>query len=99
MTTKIACPAGSYCPVGSHHPIPCPIGTHRIEIGASKLENCVACPAGKYCDLPGLSTAVASLPNCAAGFFCKEGSPAKEPKDDPDGNYGPCPEGKYCLEG
>lgn len=45
-STGTPCPAGSYCPIGSNSPIPCPAGYVSTLIGQS---TCSACAAGVYC--------------------------------------------------
>ena len=43
------CPAGSYCPLGTKDPIPCPEHTLRNETGARMFNDCVPCSAGSWC--------------------------------------------------
>ncbi|XP_075046430.1 uncharacterized protein LOC142107145 [Mixophyes fleayi] len=59
------CPPGHYCPSGSATPIPCPPGTHTLQIGSTE---CHICPAGKSC-MPG------TIPQpCPRGFYCLQGT-------------------------
>jgi len=63
------------------------------------LSDCLACPGGKACEFQADSTASASLPQCAAGFYCTSGAATKFPMTEVSGSYGPCPVGYYCEAG
>ena len=55
------CPAGSYCPKGSHTHLFCPNGTYSNHTGASQ---CYDCPEGYYC----VNRDRAEL--CPTGYYC-----------------------------
>jgi hypothetical protein len=107
MITTTTCEPGYYCPQGSYTQIPCPPGTFRSTSGAASLDECAACTGGKYCEGAGNSAVTG---NCAAGYYCIEGSPYQYPyiEDVPcagtpctsvSGNFGPCIAGYYCPPG
>jgi hypothetical protein len=63
------CPAGSYCPQGTTHPILCPAGTYlsndSITYPGSYVCDCLMCWAGYFC------TVGSTFPSpCPPGFFC-----------------------------
>jgi hypothetical protein len=89
-----SCPAGSYCPLGSVSPTPCPAGTYNPYNGSTSLSNCLSCPAGKYCSSPGL-TAVSGT--CSAGYVCMVNATSATPTDGVTGRI--CPLGNYCPAG
>jgi hypothetical protein len=103
------CPAGFYCPsydtvttiLGYSHyrKIACPPGTYQAGESMTADTDCLDCPPGKACEVYGNFLDAASLPDCAAGFFCKLGSPSKYPYVLSAGYYGPCPVGHYCEAG
>ena len=96
MTT---CPAGSYCPVNSNKPTPCPQGTFSASTGLQAVGDCTACTAGKYWSGTGL-TAVTG--NCMAGYYWKSYAFSQMPSTDSstaieaDQRYGPWNSGSYC---
>lgn len=47
MATYLLCPPGSYCPLGSADPLPCPRGTFSDSQGLSTP--CTNCTGGYYC--------------------------------------------------
>ena len=72
------CPAGSYCPVGSASPSPCPAG---LYCGSTGLANASGpCSAGYYCG--GLNSTSPQAAVCPAGHFCPVGTavPVKCPR-------------------
>ena len=98
MTGNI-CPAGSYCPVGSHTHLFCANGTYTNHTGASE---CYDCPEGYYC----VNRDRAEL--CPTGYYCPLNTGA-DLVPCPAGTYNPtlgirnvsectpCDGGKYCL--
>lgn len=82
------CPAGHYCPPGTHEPFPCPPGTFNRKAGAGNASGCDPCTGGMYCDQYGLDEPVAA---CAAGYYCPAGT-AEE-------HTHPCPVGYHCPAG
>lgn len=52
--------SGSYCPIGTEDPIPCPAGTYGAAVQLTAEGACTACTAGSYCKAAGL-LAVSSL--------------------------------------
>ncbi|OMJ93310.1 hypothetical protein SteCoe_3776 [Stentor coeruleus] len=100
MDAALDCTVGHYCPEGTVDPIPCPPGTFRSTTGATDISGCNYCTAGKYCAGYGLS---AESGDCAAGYYCKIGSPYEHPKEVVAtaniAEYGPCPKGYYCEIG
>lgn len=89
------CPPYNYCPEGTIDPVSCPNGTYTESHVTNLVDGseCQQCPPGKYCtngDVTG---------DCAAGFWCKLGSPTAWPNDT-DEIYGViCPLGYYCESG
>ncbi|GKT26470.1 conserved unknown protein, partial [Aduncisulcus paluster] len=103
------CPTGSYCPLGSKIPTPCPAGTYNELSQIASLLYCLDCPAGYYCE-SGTSDPV----KCDDGYFCPEGStfPISCPigytsvgddvsdlRTSLDDSCVACPAGYYCSEG
>lgn len=43
------CPPGSYCPLGTSVPIPCPDGTYSNQERATDVTYCIECPPGYIC--------------------------------------------------
>ena len=82
------CTQGNYCPVGTGHPVPCPIGTYSNRIGLSSVDECSPCDAGKFCNDSGL-TEPTDL--CDAGWFCPESSTHSKTNL--------CSQGAYCPKG
>ncbi|KAJ7417001.1 hypothetical protein WISP_67321 [Willisornis vidua] len=84
------CPAGHYCPEGTHLPIACPAGTLNDATGFYCLEGSevpIPCPANTLRDLPGAVRREDCLP-CPPGHWCKAGLTSFE-------DY-PCPPGYWC---
>jgi len=48
-TSCITCPAGSYCPLGSGHPLLCERGTYSNESGLDDKTKCKLCPPHHSC--------------------------------------------------
>lgn len=88
------CPAGSYCPVGTHTPFLCPIGTYLNTTGASSVSMCVYCVPGMFCDTAGQTSVTGP---CSEGFYCNGGANTSTPTDGLTGDV--CPAGHYCTEG
>lgn len=82
------CPAGSYCPVGTSNPTPCPPGTYLSTTGKTAETDCTNCPAGSYCETFG-GTAITGA--CQVGFYCPLKSKVK--------NQIICPAGSICPAG
>lgn len=104
-----SCPRGSYCPLGSPEPTPCPPGYY---CGAEELSAVSGqCKAGYFCELPGSGyftpdgTEEGRGP-CPAGFYCPTGTimPISCPigtyssntKRTTLGHCSTCPAGYYC---
>ncbi|XP_062329421.1 multiple epidermal growth factor-like domains protein 6 [Osmerus eperlanus] len=93
-TTGTVCPPGSYCPVGSSAPTPCPKGTFSNQNGLWEASQCRSCSPGFYCAEQGLLTGTGP---CLPGFYCLEGSQSAAPE--PGLSGGLCPSGHYCERG
>lgn len=81
------CRPGSYCPIGTAHPYPCPAGTFSDQEQLGAETDCTDCTAGSYCLTRNL-TAVTG--QCDEGFYCPAGQ--IEPRNDA---Y-KCTAGYYC---
>ena len=93
------CPEAHHCPLGSHHPFPCPNGTYMNHTGA---ESCYGCPEGYYCPPGSIEPTL-----CPRGYFCPPGTDL-DWQACPAGTYGtktgltgedectPCSPGYYC---
>ena len=98
------CPAGSYCPLGSSAPIPCPPGFYCDIDGLHEISG--PCDAGYFCAGYGSSNARKEI--CPQGSYCPEGSdtPTKCPKGSSSDAEGyktvsdciQCPAGFFCPE-
>ena len=101
--TLISCPKGSYCPLNSSLPTPCPLATYNPNFDGKSVADCLPCPQGMYCSIEGLvkpGDGTANSPKCDPGYFCKISSNTKAPAAlDASGNFGPCPLGSYCPQG
>jgi hypothetical protein len=82
-----------------YHRVMCPVGTYQPGDSMTAVSDCLPCPPTKACETKGNDNVAADLPDCAAGFFCKEGSPSRYPYTLSAGKYGPCPVGHYCPAG
>jgi hypothetical protein len=91
------CPSGGYfCEAGSTVPQRCPVGTYA-KPGRDKLQSageCDKCTAGSYC---AYGNQTKPTGKCAPGYYCKKGSPVRQPTNDTFG--GKCFKGHYCPEG
>ena len=58
----LLCRPGSFCPLGSSMPTPCPEGHFGEESGLSAAAQCITCPDGAWC------SAGIEIP-CEVGFF------------------------------
>lgn len=76
------CPTGTYCPIGSSFPLPCPSGYFNDKVQQDK---CNICPNGYYC--PANST---SYFDCPSGYYCPLGTQFKF--------QFPCPQGTFSNE-
>jgi hypothetical protein len=92
MTSLVDCPPGSYCPIGSSTPSPCPLGTYNDQTNAQSTIGCIPCSPGMYCSSLGLTAPSGS---CAAGSFCIAGA-SQASYTVAGTNYGACPQGSYC---
>ena len=107
------CPKGSYCPLGSSMPRPCPAGYSCDQEGLSSVPTTI-CDAGFYC-VGGSSRSSCTeadcdryIKLCPQGFFCLQG---QLPTPCPAGRFGNrkglkegsecelCPEGYFCWQG
>ncbi|KAL0973027.1 hypothetical protein UPYG_G00197910 [Umbra pygmaea] len=89
------CPVGHYCPTGTIHPQPCPVGTFSNLTKLVSQNSCETCSPGFYCDKSGLT---APAGECWEGFYCWHGAVVpNNPIRDSTG--GPCPPGYYCPKG
>ena len=79
------CPAGSYCPAGTTHPLSCPSGSFSNQMGLGNASECSPCPAGYFCQSVGLT---APEGECSGGFYCPESSASSSQVT--------CPEGHFC---
>ncbi|KAM4567238.1 uncharacterized protein PAE49_010636 isoform 2-T2 [Odontesthes bonariensis] len=82
------CPPGSYCPLATSSPFPCPSGTFSNSTGLHSPEECISCPPGFYCI--GSNSTSPSGP-CFPGFYCTGGSTSPLQYE--------AEEGFYTLEG
>jgi hypothetical protein len=97
------CPIGSYCPIGSGYPMPCSAGGYCDVTGLSSAK---LCPSGRYQDSAGNSDPRCKG-DCAAGYYCAEGSISATQSSCPTGFYCPagtpspvpCAKGAYCIYG
>lgn len=92
-TDPIICPQGSYCPLKSDGPTPCPAGTYQVDEGDHDVSLCDSCTVGKACETDGL---IAPNVNCDAGHYCSNGSNTRAPIGQTFGDL--CPPGYYCPE-
>ncbi|KAJ7990480.1 hypothetical protein DPEC_G00300750 [Dallia pectoralis] len=95
------CAAGSYCPSGIGHMLPCPPGTFSTSEGAVSVDSCRPCLPGFYCADVGLATPSGS---CNPGFYCPVGSRTPTPNQNTTEISGTihgdiCPAGHYCPNG
>ena len=99
------CPAGYFCPPGTHDPQACPGGTYNTEVGGGyEADACAVCSPGRYC--PEASTSD-GLP-CPEGYYCPAGTSDTTWQPCPPGTFSNqtgynsendcilCPPGKYC---
>jgi hypothetical protein len=89
------CPVGHYCESGTEEPTPCPLGTFSNQTMLKAASECYDCTPGYYCDTTGLTEPVGL---CTEGFYCSGGSNSSSPPVT-SSTGGPCPIGKYCLNG
>eukprot|EP01135_Chromosphaera_perkinsii_P006890 Nk52_evm45s621 gene=Nk52_evmTU45s621 len=88
------CPAGHYCPVGTHTPVKCPIGKFSATTGNADSSKCIACSPGSFCASQGLNSPSGQ---CKAGYYCTLGATTDSPTDGSTGNK--CTVGHYCPQG
>lgn len=67
------CPAGYYCPAGTHSPRPCPTGTFRNSSQAGAAGDCLPCPVDTFGARPGQT---GCLPCGSSAFSAPGESPA-----------------------
>ena len=84
------CPSGSYCPLGSPDPIPCPNGTFSNTSGLRSEADCTSCLAGLFCIGTGLTEPSGK---CMAGYYCPVHTNVSQPIENP------CPPGHFCPLG
>ncbi|KAH8062903.1 dihydrolipoyllysine-residue acetyltransferase [Aureococcus anophagefferens] len=105
--TRVLCPAGFYCELGSSYPTECPAGTYNDEYGAASSAYCRDCARGFYCQ------AHSTIPNqfpCEKGYFCPDATASHDAYPCPAGTFSdqtqlddaaegvPCLVGHYCPE-
>ena len=83
----IICPSGSYCPMSSINPTPCPAGKFSAVTGAATDATCTPCAAGTFT----AATGSASCQQCAGGHFCPAGTSSWARLNCGKGNF--CPDG------
>lgn len=88
------CPVGHYCPIHSHKPVPCPVGTYQPRLRQPDNSSCLACDPGNYCNATGASNMTGK---CSEGFYCTLRASSSAPQDGITGNI--CPAGSYCPAG
>ena len=109
---RIACPAGSYCPMEGHwDPLPCPPGTFNSMIAQWECSKCppgficpgfgrvdpAICPPGYICSRDDLAAPNA---RCPSGFYCPNGTLTTDPfRNDTTLRPYPCRPGTYCMGG
>jgi len=57
LADPVICPLGSYCPIGTIVPEPCPEGTYGAATGLTDSNSCTFCDAGYFCDEKGMVAA------------------------------------------
>ncbi|CEM36103.1 unnamed protein product [Vitrella brassicaformis CCMP3155] len=104
------CTRGHYCPRGSIDPTPCPAGTYNDDYQKEALSDCKAMPAGRYSQAATIASNEGSpkTGECAAGYFCPEGSFSSTQEPCPPGTFrnapaatsaqdcASCPAGSFC---
>ncbi len=101
-TFPVPCPQGYFCHIGNDPSFKgikqkCPSGTFGATQGLTIEEQCSKCTGGKYCEVTGLKAVSGT---CDAGYYCRERSSSKQPKEDSLKRFGPCPPGGfYCVQG
>lgn len=95
-SSAISCPTGAICPAGSPYPQLCPVGTYNDLPDKSAPAECLMCLQHKACPSRGMTSVLAQ--NCADGFTCAVGGPAKVVSATPTAAQegGLCPVGKFC---
>ncbi|KAM6987470.1 uncharacterized protein LKV04_010315 [Tautogolabrus adspersus] len=83
------CPAGSYCPLASSSPFPCPPGTFSNNTGHSRPEQCAICPPGTL-----LSSRVVRCSSLSPSQYC--GSYSDQTGGDAVQHCRPCEAGFFC---
>lgn len=70
------CPAGFYCPLGTHTPEPCLNGTYSDRTLLESAEDCDPCDLGMYCGTYNLTEPEGP---CDPGFYCNYGASYPNP--------------------
>jgi hypothetical protein len=83
----VMCPSGSYCPLNSVYPTPCPAGTFSAVNGAASNSTCTPCAPGTFAPATGST----SCQQCPGGHFCPAGATSWARLNCGRGNY--CPDG------
>lgn len=89
------CPEGSYCPLATDTPFPCPPGTFSNVTLLFDESQCLPCSPGSFCEGFGL-TAPTGL--CSPGYYCTFGSHTATPHAN-DTAGGVCPIAHFCPLG
>ncbi|KAF8822661.1 GCC2 and GCC3 domain-containing protein, partial [Cardiosporidium cionae] len=84
LSVSVACPVGSFCPIGTDIEWLCPPGT-KYSSAMSHPNKCVPCTAGASCPSFGLS----NESPCEEGYFC--------PKNSRWSKEFPCHSGTYAI--
>ncbi|KAK3579705.1 hypothetical protein CHS0354_031226 [Potamilus streckersoni] len=96
------CPAGSYCPVGTADPVPCPEGSYSSATKLHTESDCLNCTGGYFCNATGLTAVVGK---CSERYYCPVGSKLATEMICPAGCYcgagtaipQPCPNGTFSY--
>jgi hypothetical protein len=83
----VLCPIGSFCPLSSANPTPCPTGTFSAVAGAATNATCTPCAAGFFTSATGSS----SCKQCPGGHICPAGTSSWARLNCGRGNF--CPDG------
>ncbi|CAM9131044.1 unnamed protein product, partial [Ectocarpus fasciculatus] len=80
-----SCPRGSYCPMGTEYPAPCPAGRYGLSSGLGSPDECTITPAGFY----SVEGALNTTGLCDPGYYCPPGSTGPQQIPCPPRHYRP----------